>query len=54
MDRIAFADVQGIILRGYKELAFARFVLLRASPDRSTARAWLGALPATSSSERSK
>jgi Dyp-type peroxidase family len=53
MDRIAFADVQGIILRGYKELAFARFVLVRAGSDKAAARAWLGALPVTSSSERS-
>jgi Dyp-type peroxidase family len=53
MDRIAFADIQGVILRGYKELGFARFVLLRFG-EGAGARAWLAALPITSAAERSR
>jgi Dyp-type peroxidase family len=53
MDRIAFADIQGIILRGYKELGFARFVLLRFG-DFAAARSWLGAFPVTSASDRER
>jgi Dyp-type peroxidase family len=53
MDRIAFADIQGVILRGYKELPFARFVLLRFG-ELPAARAWLAALPVTSAAERTR
>jgi Dyp-type peroxidase family len=52
MDRIAFADIQGVILRGYKELPFARFVLVRFG-EAAAARAWLGGLQVTSASARS-
>jgi Dyp-type peroxidase family len=52
MDRLAFDDIQGIIVRGYKELPFARFLLLRVI-DAAQARAWLGALAVTRASEPS-
>ncbi|HMI89430.1 MAG TPA: hypothetical protein VK550_35390 [Polyangiaceae bacterium] len=51
MIAIAFDDVQGIILRGYKELIFARFVLFGVS-DAEAARTWLAGLPLTAASER--
>ena len=51
MNPIAFDDIQGIILRGYKELVFARFVLFVIT-DGEAARLWIGALPITPASER--
>ena len=48
---IAFDDVQGVILRGYKELLFARFVLLGIA-DAEAARNWIAVLPITAASER--
>jgi Dyp-type peroxidase family len=53
MDRIVFDDIQGIILRGYKELAFARFVLLRFD-EPAAARGWLAKLAVTPASEHSR
>src|SRR5260370_16833202 len=50
MDRLAFDDIQGIIVRGYKELSFARFLLVRMK-DAALARAWLGTLPVTRASD---
>jgi len=51
MTTIAFDDVQGIILRGYKELLFARFVLFGVT-DAGAARNWLAGLSITAASER--
>jgi Dyp-type peroxidase family len=50
MDRLAFDDIQGIIVRGYKELSFARFLVVRMK-DAALARAWLGTLPVTRASD---
>jgi Dyp-type peroxidase family len=51
MDRIPYHDVQGIIIRGYKELTYARFVLI-SFQEPAAARAWLGRLPITAASLR--
>jgi Dyp-type peroxidase family len=51
MTSIEFDDVQGIILRGYKELVSARFLLF-AIGDAEAARNWLAALPITPAAER--
>jgi len=51
MTSIEVGDVQGIILRGYKELVCARFLLLRIA-DGEAARNWLAALSITPASER--
>jgi Dyp-type peroxidase family len=49
--RIELDDIQGLILRGYKELVSARFVLF-AVTDAEAARNWLGGLSLTPASER--
>jgi Dyp-type peroxidase family len=50
MDHLEFKDIQGIVIRGYKELSFARFVLIGISePDQ--ARSWLGGLSVTPASD---
>jgi Dyp-type peroxidase family len=51
MSVIAFDDIQGIILRGYKELIFARFVLFGVT-DPESARGWLSGLPVTRASDK--
>jgi Dyp-type peroxidase family len=51
MNAIAVRDVQGIILRGYKELVCARFVIF-AIQDASQAQSWLASIEVTSSAER--
>jgi Dyp-type peroxidase family len=51
MSFIEFDDVQGIILRGYKELVAARFLLF-AVADAEAARDWLASLSLTPASER--
>ncbi|MET0593451.1 MAG: peroxidase [Polyangiaceae bacterium] len=51
MNSIDFEDVQGVILRGYKELVCARFVMLTMR-DAGAARNWLGDLSVTSAAER--
>jgi Dyp-type peroxidase family len=50
MSAIEFEDVQGIILRGYKELVSARFLLFRIA-DAGAARNWMAALSLTAASE---
>ena len=51
MTTLALDDVQGIILRGYKELLAARFVLFGVA-DAEAARLWLARLPITAASEK--
>ncbi len=51
MDRIEFDDIQGLIIRGYKELPFARFLLLEMS-DVAAARGWLARVRVTPASDR--
>jgi Dyp-type peroxidase family len=51
MPSLAFDDVQGIILRGYKELICARFVLLGVA-DAAAAKNWLASLSITAASDR--
>jgi len=51
MTSIEFDDVQGIILRGYKELVSARFLLFGVA-DAEAARNWLAALSITPAAER--
>ena len=51
MDSIQHEDIQGIIIRGYKELSFARFVLV-GFENVAKARAWAAHVPVTPASDR--
>jgi Dyp-type peroxidase family len=51
MHSIEFDDIQALVLRGYKELGFARFLVLRVA-DVAAARAWIGELRPTPASEK--
>ena len=55
-EQLDLENIQGIILRGYGHMPFARFLMFRMRPgeDRSELRKWLSALPVTSAAVGAK